>query len=124
MKKIIHTDKAPKAVGPYSQATEANGMLFISGQLGINPETGQLAEGVEAQTRQVLANMKAILEAAGYEVKDVVKCTCLLKDMNDFKAMNAIYGEFFNSEPPARAAFGVCRLPLDGLVEIEAIAVR
>lgn len=124
MKKIIHTEKAPKAVGPYSQATEANGMLFISGQIGINPETGIMAEGVEAQTRQVLSNLKAILDKAGYDVKDVVKCTCLLKDMNDFKAMNTIYAEFFNSEPPARAAFGVSRLPLDALVEIEAIAVK
>lgn len=124
MKKVIFTEKAPKAVGPYSQAIEANGMLFISGQLGINPATGVMVEGVEAQTEQVLNNMKAILEAAGLSMQNVVKCTCLLKDMNDFKTINGIYGSFFTSEPPARAAYQVCRLPLDGLIEIEAIAVK
>ncbi|PKP21664.1 MAG: hypothetical protein CVU05_06215 [Bacteroidetes bacterium HGW-Bacteroidetes-21] len=124
MKKVIFTENAPKAVGPYSQAIEANGMLFVSGQLGINPATGVMAEGIEAQTTQVLTNMKAILEAAGYSMQHVVKCTCLLKDMNDFKAMNGIYAEFFTQEPPARAAYGVARLPLDGMIEIEAIAVK
>lgn len=124
MKKVVFTENAPKAVGPYSQAIEANGMLFISGQLGINPATGVMVEGVEEQTKQVLANMNAILEAAGYTRSNVVKCTCLLNDMNDFKAMNAIYGEYFNNEHPARAAYQVVQLPLNGLIEIEAIAVK
>jgi len=124
MKKVIFTENAPKAVGPYSQAIEINGMLFISGQLGINPATGETPADIQGQTRQVLTNMKAIVEQAGYKMTNIVKCTCLLKDMNDFKAMNEVYAEFFTENPPARAAFGVARLPLDVLVEIEAIAVK
>jgi 2-iminobutanoate/2-iminopropanoate deaminase len=124
MKQIISTEKAPKAIGPYSQATEANGTIYISGQLGINPETGTLVEGIEKQTEQVLKNMGAILEAAGCGYKNVVKCTVLLDNMDNFKAMNEVYAKFFTSEAPARAAYGVVKLPLGGLVEIEAIAVK
>lgn len=124
MKKIIATECAPKALGPYNQAIEMNKMLFTSGQIGLDPATGMLAEGIEAQTRQTLNNIKAILEAAGYGMQTIVKCTCILKDMSDFAAMNAVYGEFFTSEPPARAAFQACRLPKDALVEIDAVAVK
>jgi 2-iminobutanoate/2-iminopropanoate deaminase len=124
MKKVISTDKAPKAIGPYSQAIEANGNIYVSGQLGINPETGKLVEGIENQTEQVLKNMGAILEAAGCTFKNVVKCTVLLDNMDNFKAMNEVYGRFFTENPPARAAYGVVKLPLGGLVEIEAIAVK
>lgn len=124
MKKVISTDKAPKAIGPYSQATEANGNLYISGQLGINPETGTLVEGIEKQTEQALKNIGAILEAAGCSYQNVVKCTVLLDNMDNFKAMNEVYGKFFTENPPARAAYGVVKLPLGGLVEIEAIAVK
>ncbi len=124
MKKIINSENAPKAIGPYSQAIEANGMLFISGQIPINPETGKIPEGIEAQTEQVMKNIEAILTEAGYSFADVVKSTCLLSDMNNFKAMNEIYGKYYSVNPPARAAYGVARLPLDVLVEIETIAVK
>ena len=125
MKKIIHTKNAPKAVGPYSQATEQNGMLFVSGQIPIIPETGELAEGgIKEQTEQVLKNLDAILTAAGYASWDVVKCTCLLKDMDHFQDMNEVYAGYFRQEPPARAAYQVVKLPLDVLIEIEAIAMK
>ncbi|MBI5539929.1 MAG: RidA family protein [Bacteroidia bacterium] len=124
MKKVISTEKAPKAIGPYSQAIEANNTVYISGQLGINPETGTLVEGIEKQTEQVLKNMGAILEAAGLSFKNVVKCTVLLDNMDNFKAMNEVYGRFFTEQAPARAAYGVVKLPLGGLVEIEAIATK
>jgi 2-iminobutanoate/2-iminopropanoate deaminase len=124
MKNVISTEKAPKAIGPYSQAIEANGTIYVSGQLGINPETGTLVEGIEKQTEQVLKNMGAILEAAGCTYKNVVKCTVLLDNMDNFKAMNEVYGKFFTEAPPARAAYGVVKLPLGGLVEIEAVAVK
>ena len=124
MKKVISTDKAPKAIGPYSQAIETNGTVYISGQLGINPETGTLVEGIEKQTEQVLKNMGAILEAAGLSYSNVVKCTVLLDNMDNFKAMNEVYGKFFTEQAPARAAYGVVKLPLGGLVEIEAIAIK
>jgi len=125
MKKIIHTKNAPKAVGPYSQATEQNGMLFISGQIPIIPETGKLREGgIREQTQQVLRNIDAILQAAGFSSWDVVKCTCLLKDMDHFQGMNEVYAAYFKQDPPARAAYQVVRLPLDVLVEIEAIAMK
>lgn len=125
MKKIIHTKKAPQAVGPYSQATEQRGMLFVSGQIPIIPETGKLAEGgIKEQTQQVLKNIDAVLQAAGYSSLDVVKCTCLLKDMDHFQEMNEIYAGYFNLEPPARAAYQVVKLPLDVLIEIEAIAMK
>jgi len=125
MKKIISTDKAPKAIGPYSQAVEANGTLYISGQVPINPATGKLAEGgIKEQTEQVMKNVGAILEAAGLSYVNVVKTTCLLSDMNNFAAMNEVYSQYYTSEMPARAAFGVVKLPLGALVEIETIAVR
>ena len=125
MKKIINTEKAPKAIGPYSQAVEANGMLFISGQIPVNPETGKVVEGgVAEQTEQVLLNMKAILEEAGLNFSNVVKTTCLLDNMDNFAAMNEVYAKYFTNEMPARAAYGVVKLPLGVMVEIEAIAAR
>lgn len=123
MKKVINTVNAPKAIGPYSQAIEANGMLFISGQIPINPENGQIPEGIEAQTEQVMKNICAILKEAGLGFENVVKTTCLLSDMDNFQAMNAVYGKYFPENPPARAAYGVCKLPLGVLVEIESISV-
>ena len=125
MKKIIHTSEAPKAVGPYSQAVEANGMLFISGQIPIDPAIGKIIDGgIREQTEQVLKNIGAILKAAGYTYADVVKSTCLLADMADFAAMNEVYGSFYPENPPARAAYGVVKLPLGALVEIETIAAK
>ncbi len=124
MKKIIFTDKAPKAIGPYSQAVEINGTLYISGQVPINPETGQMPEGIKEQTEQVMKNIGAILEAAGYTFNDVVKSTCLLSDMDNFQAMNEVYGGYYKENPPARAAYGVVKLPLGALIEIETIAVK
>ena len=125
MKKIIHTKEAPRAVGPYSQATEQNGMLFVSGQIPIIPETGKLAEGgIREQTQQVLKNIDAVLQAARYSSWDVVKCTCLLKDMDHFQEMNEVYAGYFKKDPPARAAYQVVKLPLDVLIEIEAIAMK
>lgn len=125
MKRIIKTQGAPAAIGPYSQATEVNGILFISGQLGINPETGKIVEGgITEQTTQVLRNIQAILGAAGYNLNDVVKSTCFLNDMKDFKAMNEVYAQFYSADQPARSAFAVKELPLGALVEIETIAAR
>ena len=125
MKKVIHTENAPKAVGPYSQAIETNGMLFVSGQIPIDPATGKFVEGgIKEQTTQVMKNIGAILTAAGYNYSDVVKSTCLLADMADFAAMNEVYGSFYTENPPARAAYGVVKLPLGALVEIETIAVK
>lgn len=124
MKRIIATTDAPGAVGPYSQAVEANGFLFISGQIPLIPGTTDIPEGITAQTKQVMENIGGILRAAGYEYSDVVKCTCLLSDMENFKAMNEVYGTYFTTNPPARAAFGVVKLPLGVLIEIEAIACR
>jgi 2-iminobutanoate/2-iminopropanoate deaminase len=125
MKKVISTDKAPKAIGPYSQAININGMLFISGQIPINPATSQVVEGgIVEQTTRVLENIKAILDAAGYTLSDVVKTTCLLSDMSNFKPMNEVYASYFSIDPPARAAFAVKELPLGVLIEIESIAVK
>jgi 2-iminobutanoate/2-iminopropanoate deaminase len=125
MKKVISTDQAPKAIGPYSQAIECNGLLFISGQIPIDPSTGAIVDGdIKIQTRRVLQNITAILEAAGYQLDDVIKCTVLMADMNDFAAMNEIYGEFFTNNKPARAAFGVVQLPMKAKVEIECIASK
>jgi len=123
-KKIIHTDNAPKAIGPYSQAIEANGMLFISGQIPVNPATGTIPEGIEAQTEQVMKNIEAILSAAGYDFKDVIKSTCLLSDIANFKAMNEVYATYYKEDCPARAAFAVKDLPMGVLVEIETIAAK
>lgn len=124
MKKIVHSDKAPKAIGPYSQAVEANGTLYISGQLPVDPETGKMPETIEEQTEQVMKNIAAILETAGYTFKDVVKSTCLLSDMANFQKMNEVYGKYYAEEPPARAAFQVAELPLKAMIEIETIAVK
>jgi 2-iminobutanoate/2-iminopropanoate deaminase len=125
MKKNIHTENAPAAIGPYSQAVEADGTLYISGQIPLDPTTGKLAEGgIKEQTHQVLKNMGAILREAGYSYSDVVKTTCLMADMDMFKDMNEVYGLYFTSQCPARATFGVVRLPLGALIEIEAIAVK
>lgn len=125
MKKIIATKEAPGAIGPYSQAVEANGMLFISGQIPIDPATGKVVEGdITVQTERVMKNIEAILFEAGYSFSQVVKSTCLLSDMTDFAAMNAVYGRYYQNEPPARAAFAVKSLPLQVLVEIETIAVK
>lgn len=123
-KKIIHTDNAPKAIGPYSQAIEANGLLFISGQIPVNPATGTVVEGIEAQTEQVMKNIEAILKEAGYDFKDVIKSTCLLSDIANFKAMNEIYAKYYKEDCPARAAFAVKDLPMGVLVEIETIAAK
>jgi len=113
MKRIISTTAAPGAIGPYSQAVEINGTLYISGQVPIDPATGKIVEGgITEQTTQALKNIKAILTAAGYSLNDVVKSTCLLSDMSDFKAMNAVYAQFYTSDQPARAAFAVKGLPL------------
>ena len=123
MNKIIHTDRAPAAIGPYSQAVQAGNLLFVSGQIPIDPATGVFAgEDITTQTRQSLTNVKAILEEAGYALSDVVKATVLLADMGDFAAMNAVYAEFFTSDCPARAAFAVKDLPKGARVEIEAVA--
>lgn len=125
MKKVIFTDQAPKAIGPYSQAIEKNGMLFISGQVPIDPATGMVVEGgIREQTERVMKNIAAILEAAGYQFSDVLKCTCLLSDMVNFGSMNEIYGQYFTENPPARAAYGVVKLPLGALIEIEVIAAK
>lgn len=123
MNKIIHTDLAPAAIGPYSQAVQTGNLLFVSGQLPIDPATGAFAgEDIASQTRQSLLNVKAILEAAGYSCADVVKATVLLSDMGDFAAMNAVYAEFFPAACPARAAFAVKELPKGAKVEIEVVA--
>jgi len=125
MKTIIQTSKAPAAVGPYSQAVEAGGFLYISGQIPIDPADGEMVTGdIRVQTDRVLKNLGAILENAGLTYAHVVKCTCLLSDMNDFKKMNEVYAQYFTGNQPARAAFEVARLPLDALIEIEAIAAR
>lgn len=125
MKRIISTTNAPKAIGPYSQAVEVNGTLYISGQVPLNPENMTVVEGgIKEQTIQVMNNIGAILTAAGYSFSDVVKSTCLLNDMADFKAMNEVYGSFYAKNPPARAAFAVKELPLGVLIEIETIAVK
>jgi 2-iminobutanoate/2-iminopropanoate deaminase len=125
MKKVISTGKAPAAIGPYSQAIEIKDMLFISGQLPINPETGEMTgSSVGEQTKMVLANIRNILESAGYSFSDVVKTTCYLTDMGSFTEMNEVYASFFTENPPARATVEVSKLPKGARVEIEAIAVR
>lgn len=124
MRKIINTSNAPKAVGPYSQAVEANGTLYISGQLPVDPLTGAMPEGIEAQTRQCLQNVIAILEAANYSLSDVVKSVVLLSDMGDFQAMNQVYATYYAENQPARVCYQVAKLPLGALVEIETIAVQ
>lgn len=123
-REVISTEKAPRAVGPYSQGIKANGFVFCSGQVAINPETGELLTGsITDQTRQVLSNLKAVIEKAGSRMENVVKVTVFLRDINDYSEMNAEYAKWFGNEPPARAAIQVARLPLDAGVEIQAIAV-
>ena len=123
-REVISTDKAPAAVGPYVQAVRTGNFLFASGQLGLIPESGQLPEGIEAQTRQALANVNAVLEEAGFTRKDVVKTTVFLSDIGNFALVNEIYGEFFGDSKPARSCVEVSALPKGGLVEIEITAVR
>jgi 2-iminobutanoate/2-iminopropanoate deaminase len=126
MKRIINTDKAPAAVGAYSQAVEANNTLYISGQIPIDPETGKFVSDtdVREQTKQTLKNIGQILDAAGYSFQDVVKSTVLLKNIADFAAVNEVYSTFYTESLPTRAAFEVANLPLGALVEIETIAVK
>jgi 2-iminobutanoate/2-iminopropanoate deaminase len=120
---VIHTDQAPKAIGPYSQAIRIGNFVFSAGQLGLDPATGNIvAGGIEAETRRSLQNLSAVLQAAGTSMANVVKTTVFLKDMNDFQKMNTVYGEFFSSNPPARSTVQVARLPKDGSVEIEVVA--
>ena len=122
MKKIIASPNAPAAIGPYSQAVELNGTLFVSGQLPVNPKTGEIPEGIEAQTRQSLSNVMAILNEAGLGPNSVVKTCVLLQHISDFAAMNAVYAEFFPEDKPARVCYEVAALPKGALVEIDAIA--
>ena len=121
-RKVISTSQAPAAIGPYSQAIRSGDLLFASGQLGLDPATGNLVDGIEAQARQALTNLQAVLAAAGAGIGDVVKTTIFLADMADFATVNAIYDELFRQEPPARSTVQVAALPKGGLVEIEVIA--
>lgn len=124
MKQIIHTERAPQAIGPYSQAAKADGFVFVSGQIPIDPQTGQfVVGGITEQTEQVMKNLTAVLEAAGSGLELVIKTTVFLADMEEFAAMNEVYGRFFTSDPPARATVEAARLPRDAKVEIEAIAL-
>ena len=122
MKKIVSTERAPVAIGPYSQAIQFSGLLFVSGQVGLDPDTGEFVEvGIEEQTEQVLQNLTAIIEESGMSLKDVLKCSCFLKNMDDFVAFNAIYDRYFGDNPPARETVEVARLPKDALVEVSTI---
>lgn len=129
VKEIINSPNAPAAVGPYSHAVKVGNALYLSGQIPINPDTGEIPEGIEAQTRQVFANIKAVLSTAGYSLKDVVLCDVFLKDMNTFGVMNQIYAEVFDpicpdKDYPARAAVEVARIPKDCLIEIKVTAIQ
>ncbi len=124
MREVVSTKDAPQAIGPYSQAIKANGFVFTSGQIAIDPATQQVVAGdVAAQTERVLRNLSEVLEAAGSGLGKVVRCTVFLKNMSDFAAMNAVYGKYFSSAPPARSTVEVARLPKDVLVEIDVIAL-
>jgi len=124
MKDVVFTPRGPKPIGPYSQAVRANGFLFVSGQVGFDPQTGEfVGNDVRSQTERVLENLKAILEAAGVTLNHVVKTTVFLKDMNDFPAMNEVYAKYFSAAPPARSTVQAARLPKDALVEIDVVAV-
>jgi 2-iminobutanoate/2-iminopropanoate deaminase len=124
MKEIVHTDRGPKPIGPYSQAVKANGFLYLAGQVALDPKTGELTgSDIRQQTERTLENVKGILEAAGSNLHHVVKTTVFLKDLNDFAAMNEVYGRFFTVAPPARSTVQASRLPKDALLEIEVIAV-
>jgi 2-iminobutanoate/2-iminopropanoate deaminase len=123
MKDVVLTARGPKPIGPYSQAIKSNGFLFVSGQVALDPQSGEfVGTDVRQQTERVLENVKAILEAAGVSFHHVIKTTVFLKDMNDFAAMNEVYGGYFNAAPPARSTVQAARLPKDALVEIEVIA--
>jgi 2-iminobutanoate/2-iminopropanoate deaminase len=125
MKNIIKTDQAPAAIGPYSQAVDTGDLVFTAGQVALNPASGKIeSEDIGGQTRQALENVKSIIKTAGLTLDDVVKVTVFLQSMDDFKAMNAVYADYFTHDPPARAAVEVAKLPLGALVEIEAIARR
>jgi 2-iminobutanoate/2-iminopropanoate deaminase len=122
---VVSTDKAPKAIGPYSQAIIAGNLVFASGQLGIDPVTNAFVQGgIKEQTEQVLKNLKAVLTEAGTSLENVASCTVFLKDMNDFAAMNEVYGKYFIAKPPSRATVQVAKLPKDGLIEISCIAAK
>jgi 2-iminobutanoate/2-iminopropanoate deaminase len=124
MREVIATEQAPQAIGPYSQAIRAQGLIFTSGQIAIDPATGQIIAGdVSAQTDRVLKNLAAILQASGSSLEKVLRCTVFLKNMGDFTAMNEVYGRYFKQEPPARSTVEVARLPKDVLVEIDVIAL-
>lgn len=124
-KKVLHTEKAPAAIGPYSQAVEVNGFVFASGQIPINPATGELVQGdIKEQTRQAFTNASEVMKAAGLDMSHVVKTTVFLADMNDFAAMNEVYATFFTAPFPARSAVAVKTLPKGALVEVECIAVK
>ena len=121
--KALHTDNAPKAVGPYAQAIVTNGLVFCAGQIAINPQTGELeGEDITAQTNQVMKNVKAVLEEAGCTLQDIVKTTCFLASMDDYVAFNAAYGEALGDHKPARSAVAVAKLPKNALIEVEVIA--
>lgn len=122
MQKVISTEKAPSAIGPYSQAIEINGMVYTSGVIPVNPATGELAEGVEAQADQAFKNICALVEASGSKVENIVKTTVFIKEMNDFAKINELYKNYFKEPFPARSCVEVARLPKDVLLEIEAIA--
>lgn len=124
MKKAITTNQAPAAIGPYSQAIEVNGMVYTSGQIPVNPATGEIPEGIEAQAEQVMKNVKNLLEAAGSSMDHVIKTTVFIKDMNDFTTINQIYAAYFEGDCPARSCVEVARLPKDVLLEMEAVAVK
>lgn len=124
MKTVISTEKAPAAIGPYSQAIEVNNMVYTSGMIPVNPETGEIPAGVEAQAEQAFSNLTELLKAAGTSVDQVIKTTVFIKDMNDFAAVNEIYSKYFQKDCPARSCVEVARLPKDVLIEIEAIAIK
>jgi len=125
MKKIISTDKAPAAIGPYSQAVQFGNLLFVSGQIALDPQTGTIVEGrITAQTRQVMENLKAVIEAAGMTLQDVLKCSCFLSSMDNFVKFNAVYDSYFKESLPARETVEVARLPKDVLVEVSAVCGR
>lgn len=124
MKKAISTDKAPAAIGPYSQAIEVNGMVFTSGVIPVNPESGEIPEGVEAQATQVFVNLVNLLQASGTSMENVVKTTVFIKDMNDFAKINEVYAKYFTGVFPARSCVEVARLPKDVLLEVESIATK
>ena len=123
-KKIITTDKAPAAIGPYSQALEAGGFVFASGQIPVDPATGNIPDGIEAQAKQALTNVKNLMEASGLSMDNIVKTSVFIKDMNDFAKVNEVYASFFESDFPARSCVEVARLPKDVLIEVEVIAAR